>query len=229
MTDSRADVLAWRLGIRTGRVVAPAGLAVVLVGASLFILPPHSTIAAIVLGFAGIAAFGLGMARFAGGLWWALIVAAGSGALLFASVTVGGHGLALHAFGLTESCPVVHREEVDTGARYHHYGFVHTVACPRGGTFLIRTDSTDREPEGRPAQVLDDPGGPLAPDFAARHNIAVEIVTTLASVALVAAAVQLTRNRVRATIPGPPARRPRTGATCPAPRLRVLGRASRRG
>lgn len=229
MTDSPAGVLARRLGIRTGRVVAPAGLAAVLAGAALFILPPHSTIAAIALGIAGVAAFGLGMVRFAGGPWWALVLAVVPGALLFASVTVGGRGLALRAFGLTESCPVVQREEVDTGARYHHYGFVHTVACPRGGTFLLRTDSTDRQPEGRAAAVLDDPGGPLEPDFAVRHDVAVEIVTIVASVALVAGAVQVTRNRVRATIPGPPARRPRTGATRPVPRLRVPGRASRRG
>ncbi len=179
-------------------MVAPAGLAAILAAALVFILPPHSTIAALVIGIAGVAAFGLGMVRFAGGPWWALIIAVASSALLFAAVTVGGRGLALHTFGLTESCQVVHREEVDTRSRYQHYGFVHTVACPLGGTFTIRTDSTDRQPQGARAAVLDDPGGLLEPDFAIRHNLAVEIIALLASIALVAGAVEFTRRRIRA-------------------------------
>ncbi|WP_236789135.1 hypothetical protein [Amycolatopsis sp. GM8] len=198
MAGSPAGDLAQRIGIRTGRVVAPAGLAAILAAALVFILPPHSTIAALVIGIAGVAAFGLGMVRFAGGPWWALIIAVASSALLFAAVTVGGRGLALHTFGLTESCQVVHREEVDTRSRYQHYGFVHTVACPLGGTFTIRTDSTDRQPQGARAAVLDDPGGLLEPDFAIRHNLAVEIIALLASIALVAGAVEFTRRRIRA-------------------------------
>jgi hypothetical protein len=198
MAGSPAGVLARRLGIRTGRVVAPAGLAAIVLGAVLFVLPPHSTIAALVAGIAGVAAFGLGMVRFAGGPWWALIIAVASGALLFAAVTVGGRGLALHTFGLTEPCQVVHRQEVDTRSRYQHYGFVHTLSCPRGGTFTIRTDSTDRQQQGAQVAVLDDPGGLLEPDFASRHNLAVEIISVLGSIALVALTVWFTRARVRA-------------------------------
>ncbi|TNC18846.1 hypothetical protein [Amycolatopsis alkalitolerans] len=198
MTGSPAGDLARRLGIRTGRVIAPAGLVIIFAGALLFVLPPHSTIAALVAGFAGVAAFGLGMVRFAGGAWWALIIAVASSGLLFAAVTVAGRGLALHTFGRTELCRVVHREEVDTHARYQHYGFVHTVACPVGGTFTIRTDSTDRQPEGAVVGVLDDPGGLLEPDFASRQNLAVETIALLGSVAVVVVAVEVTRRRVRA-------------------------------
>ncbi|GAB2993463.1 hypothetical protein LWP59_32720 [Amycolatopsis acidiphila] len=198
MAGSPAGALARRLGIRTGRVVAPAGLAAIALGAVLFVLPPHSTIAALVAGIAGVAAFGLGMVRFAGGPWWALIIAVASGALLFAAVTVAGRGLALHTFGLTETCQVVQREEVDTRSRYQHYGFVHTISCPRGGTFMVRTDSTDRQQQGAEVAVLDDPGGLLDPDFASRHNLAVEITSVLGSIALVAASVRFTRTRVRA-------------------------------
>ncbi|MTD58385.1 hypothetical protein [Amycolatopsis pithecellobii] len=199
MAGSPAGDLARKLGIRTGRVVAPAGLGAIVVAALLFVLPPHSTIVALVMGIAGVAAFGLGMVRYAGGPWWALIVAVVSSGLLFAAVTVGGRGLALHTFGLTESCQVVHREEVDTRSRYHHYGFVHTMACPRAGTFTIRTDSTDRQREGAPAAVLDDPGGVLQPDFAERHNLAVEITAIVGAVALLVLTVWTTRRRVRAT------------------------------
>lgn len=163
MAASPAGDLARRLGIRTGRVAAPAGLAAIVIGALLFLLPPHSTIAA-----------------------------------LFAAVTVAGRGLVLHTFGVTESCQVVHREEVDTGARYQHYGFVHTLACPLSGTFTIRTDSTDRQPEGAQVAVLDDPGGLLEPDFAGRHNLAVDIIAVFGSIALVLATVRFTRVRVRA-------------------------------
>jgi hypothetical protein len=198
MTATPAGDLARRLGIRTGRVVAPAGLAAIVLGSLLFLLPPHSTIAALVAGIAGVAAFGLGMVRFAGGPWWALIIAVVSGGLLFAAVTVGGRGLALHTFGGTEICQVVHREEVDTRSRYQHYGFVHTVDCPLGGTFTIRTDSTDRQPEGARVAVLDDPGGLLEPDFAGRHDLAVDIIVVLGSIALVVATVRFTRTRVRA-------------------------------
>jgi hypothetical protein len=68
------------------------------------------------------------------GPWWVLIAAVVVGWLLFAALTVAGRGLALHAFGLPESCQVVRREEVDTSSRYPHYGFVHTLSGPRAGT-----------------------------------------------------------------------------------------------
>ncbi|WP_435156095.1 hypothetical protein [Amycolatopsis sacchari] len=198
MAGTPAGELARRLGIRTGRVVAPAGLVAVVVAALVFVLPPHSSLAALVLGIAGVAAFGLGMVRYAGGPWWALIAALLSGALLFAALTVGGRGLALHVFGTAETCDVVHREEVDTSSRYRHYGFVHTLNCPSGGTFTLRTDSTDRQEEGARVAVLDDPGGLLEPDFASRHNRYFELVAILGAVALVTATVRFTRSRVRA-------------------------------
>lgn len=197
MAGTPVGDLARRVGIRTGRAVAPAGLAAVLVAALLFLLPPHSTIAALVVGIAGVAAFGLGMAGFAGGPWWALIIAVVSGALLFAALTVAGRGLALHAFGGTEACLITHREEVDTGARYKHYGFVHTLSCPRAGQVVIRTDSTDRQREGDTVTVLDDPGGVLQPDFELRHNLVVDILAFVGSIALVTATVLFTRARTR--------------------------------
>jgi hypothetical protein len=196
MAGAPAGDLARRLGIRTGRVAAPGGLAAIVVAALFFLLPPHSTSLAIVLGIVGVAGFGLGIARFAGGPWWALIAAIVSGALLFAALTVGGRGVVLHTFGATETCQVVHREEVDTSSRYPHYGFVHTLSCPLGGTFTVRTDSTDRQPEGAQVAVLDDPGGLLDPDFAGRHNLVVDVLAILASIALVAATVEVARRRV---------------------------------
>jgi uncharacterized membrane protein len=195
MAGAPAGDLARRLGIRTGRVTAPGGLAAILVAALFFLLPPHSTIVAIVLGILGVAGFGLGIARFAGGPWWALIAALVSGALLFAALTVGGRGVVLHTFGVTETCQVVHREEIDTSSRYPHYGFVHTLSCPRGGTFAVRTDSTDRQPEGARIAVLDDPGGLLEPDFAGRHNLAVGVLAIVGATALVVATVEVTRRR----------------------------------
>lgn len=198
MAGTPAGDLTRRLGIRSGRAVAPAGLVAVVVAALLFVLPPHSTIATLVVGIAGVVAFGLGMTAAAGGPWWALIVAVVAAALLFAALTVGGRGLALHTFGATETCVVVHREEVDTGARYKHYGFVHTMTCPRAGELVIRTDSTDRQREGAAVPVLDDPGGVLQPDFAARHNLVVDILVVVGSIALTAVTVRFTRSRVRA-------------------------------
>ena len=198
MPGTPAGDLARRLGIRTGRVAAPAGVAGVVAAALLFVFPPHSSIAALVIGIAGVAAFGLGTTRWAGGPWWALILALVSGALLFAALTVGGRGLALHTFGLSESCQVTQREEVDTRSRYQHYGFVHTLSCPRGGTFTIRTDSTDRQRAGTTVEVLDTPGGLLEPDFAGRHNLAFDIVAVLGSIAFTGTAVWFTRARVRA-------------------------------
>ncbi|GHF47270.1 hypothetical protein GCM10017566_20530 [Amycolatopsis bartoniae] len=179
-------------------MAAPAGIAGVVVAAVLFVLPPHSSIVALVIGIAGVAAFALGTTRFAGGPWWALILALVSGALLFAALTVGGRGLALHTFGLAESCQVIQREEVDTRSRYQHYGFVHTLSCPRGGTFTIRTDSTDRQRAGTTVEVLDTPGGLLEPDFASRHNLAFDVVAVIGSIAFTGAAIWFTRFRVRA-------------------------------
>ncbi|HET6504488.1 MAG TPA: hypothetical protein VFG87_27375 [Amycolatopsis sp.] len=195
MAGSPAGVLAQRLGIRTGRVVAPAGLLVVFAGTALFLLPPHSAIAAIGLGIGGVCAFALGVLRFAGGPWWALIIAVASGALLFAALNVAGRGLALHLFGQDESCLVVHREEVETTARYPHEGFVHTVRCPAAGTLTIRTDSTDRQEPGARVDVLDDPGGLLEPDFAHRHDLAVDVLVLVAALGSVVATVLFVRSR----------------------------------
>lgn len=198
MASTPASELGRRLGMRDGRAVVPAGLAAVVVAALVFVLPPHSTVLALVLGIAGVLAFGLGMAVVAGGAWWALIAAVVSGGLLFAALTVAGRGLVLHTFGATESCVVVHRTEVDTSARYKHYDFVHTLNCPRAGAVVIRTDSTDRQPQGATVGVLDDPGGVLRPDFAVRHNLVVDILAVLGSIALTAATVLFTRSRARA-------------------------------
>jgi hypothetical protein len=196
VTGSPAGVLAQRLGIRTGRVVAPAGLVAIPAGTLLFLLPPHSAIVAMLLGIAGVAAFALGLARFAGGPWWVLVVAVVSGALLFAAVNVAGRGIALNLFGRAESCLVVRRTEVDTSARYPHYGFVHTISCPVAGTFTIRTDSTDRQDVGAHVEVLDDPGGPLEPDFAARHHLVADALALATALSAVAATVLFVRRRV---------------------------------
>ena len=195
MAGSPADVLARRLGIRTGRIAVPCGLLAIVAGTVLFLLPPHSALAAIVLGVAGVAAFGLGTARLAGGPWWALVAAIISGGLLFAALSVGGRGLVLHTFGGIETCEVVQRQEVDTGARYQHYGFVHTLSCPRAGTLTIRTDSTDRQPQGSRVEMLDDPGGLFEPDFASRHNLVVDVLAIVAAVALAGATVRFTWGR----------------------------------
>ena len=195
MAGAPAGDLARKLGIRTGRVAVPCGLLAIVAGAVLFLLPPHSAIAAIVLGVLGAGTCGLGAARLAGGPWWALLAATIAGGLLFAALAVAGRGLLLHAFGGTETCDVVRRQEVDTRSRYQHYGFVHTLACPRAGTLTIRTDSTDRQPQGAHVAVLDDPGGLLEPDFASRHNLAVEVVAILAAVALAGGTVRLTWHR----------------------------------
>ncbi|HVW43529.1 MAG TPA: hypothetical protein VHC18_19490 [Amycolatopsis sp.] len=192
MAGSPAGDLARRLGIRTGRVAVPCGVLAIVVGAVLFLLPPHSTIAAIVLGLAGVGSFGLGAVRLAGGPWWALAAAIVSGGLLFAALTVAGRGLLLHTFGGTETCEVAQRQEVDTRSRYQHYGFVHTLACPNAGTLTIRTDSTDRQPQGARVEVLDDPGGLLEPDFASRHNTVVDALALVAAVGLAAATVRFT-------------------------------------
>ncbi|HVV13890.1 hypothetical protein [Amycolatopsis sp.] len=193
MAGSPADVLARRLGLRTGRLTAGCGLLAILAAAVIFLLPPHSTIAAIVLGIVGIAAFSLGMSRYAGGPWWALATSLVTSGLLFAALTVAGRGVALQAFGLTESCEVTYREEVDTHSRYQHYGFVHTLACPRGGTLTIRTDSTDRQQQGTRVDVLDDPGGLLEPDFASRHDLVVDLLAILVSIGVVATNVVFVR------------------------------------
>jgi hypothetical protein len=185
--------LAQRLGIRTGRVIAPVGVFAILASAVLFLLPPHSSIAAIALGIAGVVAFGLGMAGYAGGRWWALIIALVGGLVLFVALNVAGRGVVLRVFGQSEMCPVVGREEVDTSSRYQQVGFVHTLSCPRAGTLSIRTDSTDRQETGAVVEVLDDPDGLLAPDLAVRHDLVGDALTLLAATALLVATVRFTR------------------------------------
>lgn len=191
MAGSPAETLAQRLGIRTGRVVAPAGLIAVFAGAALFLFPPHSTIAAIALGIGGVAAFGLGMVRYAGGPWWALIAAVVSGLLLFLALIVAGRGLVLHVLGDSEMCPVVRREQVDTESRYKHAGFVHTLDCPRAGMLEIRTDSTNRQETGALAEVLTDPRGLLQPDFAIRHHLVGDVLTLVAVTGVVVATTRI--------------------------------------
>lgn len=186
--------MAGRLGIRTGRFVAPAGIACVLAGAALFVLPPHSTLAAMALGLAGIAAFGLGSARRAGGRWWALVAGVISAGLLFAALSVAGRGLALRAFGHTETCTVTGRTMIETGARYHHYGFVHTLACA-GGTLTIRTDPGDRHEVGTGVRVRT--ARLLEPDFASRHPLLLEVPAVLGAIALTAGTTVLVRRSVR--------------------------------
>ncbi|GHF26392.1 hypothetical protein GCM10017786_70640 [Amycolatopsis deserti] len=176
-----------RLGIRTGRHAAPAGLAAIVLGAALFVLPPHSTLAAIAFGLVGGAAFALGTARRTNGRWWALVAGLISAALLFAALTVAGRGLALHAFRHTETCTVTDRVMIETGARYHHYGFVHTLACG-SGTRTIRTDPGDRVPVGTAVTILT--GDLLEPDFADRHPLLLEVPAVLASIALTAVLVR---------------------------------------
>ncbi|NKQ58578.1 hypothetical protein HFP15_37610 [Amycolatopsis sp. K13G38] len=195
MAGSPADDLARRLGIGTGRIAVPAGLLAILAGAALFVFPPHSTIAAIALGLAGVVCFAFGSLRLAGGPWWAFAAALISGGVLFAALTVGGRGLALNTFGGSQICEVAQRQEVDTAGRYQHYGFVHTLNCPRGGTFTIRTDATDRQPPGSRAEVLGTPGGVLEPDFAGRHNVIVEALAVAAALALAGATVHFTWRR----------------------------------
>lgn len=176
-----------RLGIRTGRHVAPAGLAAIVLGAALFVLPPHSTLAAIALALVGGAAFALGTARRANGRWWALVAGLISAALLFAALTVAGRGLALRAFGQAETCTVTDRVMIETGARYHHYGFVHTLACA-GGTLTIRTDPGDRVPVGTAVPILT--SDLIEPDFADRHPLLLEVPAVLGSIALTAVLVR---------------------------------------
>lgn len=176
-------------------MVAPSGLVAILVGTLLFLLPPHSSIAAIGFGIGGVAAFALGMVRFAGGPWWVLIAAVVPGVLLFAALNVAGRGLALHLFARSESCQVAQREEVDTRSRYPHYGFMHTVSCPGGVTLTIRTDSTDRQAVGDRVRVLDDPGGLLEPDFEKRHNLVVDTLALVAALGLVTAVIMVVRGR----------------------------------
>ncbi|GAB3588121.1 hypothetical protein GCM10027445_68860 [Amycolatopsis endophytica] len=188
--------IAGRLGIRTGRLVAPTGIAATIAGAALFVLPPHSTLAAIALGLAGIAAFALGTARQAHGRWWALAAGAISAALLFAALTVAGRGIALHAFGTAETCTVTDRTMNETGVRYHHYGFVHTLTCETG-TRTLRTDPGDRAATGSTVTLLTDRGGLLEPDFAARHPLLLEVPAVLAGIALTTATIVLARRSVR--------------------------------
>ncbi|WP_431928032.1 hypothetical protein [Amycolatopsis tucumanensis] len=176
-----------RLGIRTGRHVAPAGLAAIVLGAALFVLPPHSTLAAIALALVGGAAFALGTARRANGRWWALVAGLISAALLFAALTVAGRGLALRAFGQAETCTVTDRVMIETGARYHHYGFVHTLACG-SGTLTIRTDPGDRVPVGTAVPILT--SDLIEPDFADRHPLLLEVPAVLGSIALTAVLVR---------------------------------------
>ena len=175
--------------------MAPCGLLAILAGALLFLLPPHSAILTIVLGVGGVVAFALGMVRFAGGPWWALIVSVISGVLLFAALNVAGRGLVLHTFGRSEICLIAKRQEVDTSARYRHYGFVHTVDCPDAGTLTIRTDSTDRQTPGARVRVLDDPGGLFEPDFADRQNLPVDIIAILGALGLIGASFAVIRAR----------------------------------
>jgi len=195
MAGSPADDLARRLGIGTGRIAVPAGLSALVLGAVLFLFPPHSTIAAIAFGLFGVVCFAFGSVRRAGGSWWAFVAALISGGVLFAALTVAGRGLALHTFGGSQLCVVAQREEVDTTSRYQHYGFVHTLDCPRGGTFTIRTDSTDRQPAGARIEVLGEPGGLLEPDFASRHNVVVEALSLVAALALAGGTVYFTWRR----------------------------------
>ncbi|WP_156960343.1 hypothetical protein [Amycolatopsis taiwanensis] len=195
MAGSPAETLAQRLGIRTGRFVAPAGLIAVFAGAALFLFPPHNAVEAIALGIGGVATFGLGMVRYAGGPWWALISAAVSGLFLFVALIVAGRGLLLRVLGESELCEVVQRQQVDTEARYKHIGFVHTLDCPRAGRLAIRTDSTDRQETGARVEVLTDPGGVLQPDFAIRHNVVGDALTPLAATGLAVATVWFTRKR----------------------------------
>jgi hypothetical protein len=176
----------------------PAGLFVMFAGTLLFLLPPHSTIAAIVLGIAGVALYALGVLQLAHGPWWALIIGALSGLLLCTALTVAGRGLALRLFGEEVPCQVVNREQVDTSARYKHHDFVHTLRCPAAGPLSIRTDSTDRQPEGAQAGVLADPDGLLEPDFASRHHLAADVVMIVVAFGAVAATITVARRSVRA-------------------------------
>lgn len=186
-----------RLGIRTGRAVAPAGLVSIVAGAVVFVFPPHSVLAAIALGLAGIAAFALGAARRAGGRWWALVAGGAAAALLFAALSVAGRGIALRAFGDSETCTVTDRADVETGVRYHHSGFVHTLVCPHAGALTIRTDPGDRQVAGSIVTILDDPGRLLEPDFAGRHSLLLEVPAVLGAIALTAATGWLVRRPVR--------------------------------
>lgn len=195
MAGSRAGTGVARLGIRTGRLIAPTGVLAILGGAAVFLLPPHSVGAAIALGLAGVVAFGLGLAGYAGGRWWALILAVVSSLVLFAALIVAGRGLVLHLFGESEICPVVRRVEVDTNSRYQHAGFVHTLNCPRGGTLTIRTDSTYRQETGARVEVLDDPRGLLTPDFAIRHDPVGDGLALVAAAGLLVATVRFIRRR----------------------------------
>lgn len=192
---SAASALAQRLGIRTGRVAAPVGLLVMFAGTLLFLLPPHSTIAAIVLCLAGVVVYALGVLQIARGPWWALIIGALSGLLLCTALIVAGRGLALRLFGEAVSCQVVDRRQVDTSARYKHHDFVHTLGCPAAGSLSIRTDSTDRQPPGAPVEILLDPDGVLEPDFAGRHLLPVDVVMIVVALGAVAATITVARRR----------------------------------
>ncbi|TVT32065.1 cytochrome d ubiquinol oxidase subunit II [Amycolatopsis rhizosphaerae] len=206
MAGTPAGELARKLGVRTGRIVLPCGLLLIFVGAVLFVYPPHSGLLAFLFAVLGVAGFALGTARLAAAPWWALGAAVALGFLLFAVLTVPGRGLVLRVFGHSETCRVASRREVDTTSRYPRYGFVHTVDCPGAGTLVIRTDSADRQPLG-PVEVLDDPGGPLQPDFAERHNVVVDSLLVAAAIALTSAAVCVAW--LRSANQGRRARRPR--------------------
>lgn len=195
MAPSAAGVPARRLGIRTGRVAVPAGLFAMFAGLLLFLLPPHSTIAAIVLGIAGVVGYALGVAQIAGGPWWALIIGALSGLILCIALIVAGRGLALRVFGEAVPCQVVSRQQVDTSGRYKHHDFVHTLSCPAQRPVSIRTDSTDRQPAGAPAEVFTDPHGVLEPDFASRHHLPVDVAMIVVALGAVAATITFARRR----------------------------------
>lgn len=188
MAGTPASELARKIGIRTGRIVLPSGLLLIFASALVSWYPPRGGLLAFLLAVLGVAGFALGTARLAAAPWWALGATVVLGWLLFAALAVAGRGLALHAFGRLETCRVVRREEVDTTSRYPRHGFLHTVDCPVAGTLIIRTDSADRQQPG-PVEVLDDPGGPLEPDFAERHRLIVDRVIVAAAVTLTAAAV----------------------------------------
>lgn len=184
---------ARRLGIRTGRLAVPSGLLVILAGLLLFLLPPHSTVAAIILAIAGVVVYALGVVQLAGGPWWALIVGALSGLILCTALIVAGRGLALRLFGEAMPCQVVSRQQVDTSARYKHHDFVHTLSCPVAGPVSIRTDSTDRQPAGAAAEILADPHGVLEPDFASRHHLPVDVVMIVVALGAVTATITFAR------------------------------------
>lgn len=161
-----------RLSFLRGIRATIAGIALIIVAGVVNTLPPHSTIAAVVLLVIGAMAYVFGVSAL-GQTRIFFSAAAASVSLMGAATLIAPTVIALNAFGSTTGCTVV--------ARSYHYGgtnrhgrssssYVHTLRCANNATYSITTGSDSSHEIGDQVKVLYDPSGLMKPMFTDQHN-----------------------------------------------------------